>query len=240
MSNETYRPAKKLFYENASWYFSLAAAVTVFAFFPSYFSRLTVTDPAHHLHGITATLWLVLLIIQPLLYRTGRLRWHRSLGKISFLLVPLIIISALNMVHIMMIRKDDYPPIIPYQLAFIDFATLIQFLLFYTLAIRERKKIHLHARYMVCTVLGPLIPALTRLLFRIPLIDNFSKSLNISYLIIEITLVLLLLDDKRNGKIRFPYLLALALFIVQHLLMNVATEIPLWIELMDTFASMNI
>lgn len=131
MSNETYRSAKKLFYGNASWYFSLAAAVTVFAFFPSYFGRLTVTDTAHHLHGITAKLWLVHLI------------------------------------------------------------------------------------------------------------DNFSKSLNISYLIIEITLILLLLDDKHNGKIRFPYLLALALFIVQHLMMIVVRDIPLWIELMDAFAKLH-
>lgn len=239
MRNETYSTEKKLFYGNAFWYFILAAAVTVFAFFPSYFSKLTVTDPAHHLHGITATLWLILLIIQPLLYRAGKLKWHRLIGKISFLLVPLIIVSALNMVHIMIIRKDDFPPLIPYQLAFIDFVTLIQFLLFYILALKERRKIHLHARYMVCTVLGPLIPALTRLLFRIPGIDNFSKSLNISYFIIELVLILLLLDDKRSGKVRFPYLLALVLFTIQHLLMNIISEIPQWTELMDAFARLN-
>ncbi|HQT24647.1 hypothetical protein [Daejeonella sp.] len=231
---------RKIFYGNAYLYFILAAVVTIFAFFPSYFNRLTSTDDAHHFHGITATLWLVLLIIQPFLYKTGNLRWHRMIGKISFVLVPLIIISALNMVQIMLINKASYPPNIPDRLAFIDFATLVQFLLFYLLAIYKRKEIQLHARYMVCTVLGPLIPALTRLLFRFPGIDNFNKSLNISYIIIEVVLILLLLDDKRSGKIPLPYVLAIILFIVQHLLMNFVAEWEWWIKLMETFALLKI
>ncbi|MDP2413140.1 hypothetical protein [Daejeonella sp.] len=233
-------PNRKLFYGNAYLYFILAAVLTIFAFFPSYFNRLTSTDNAHHFHGITATLWLVLLIIQPFLYKTGNLKWHRRIGKLSFLLVPLIILSALNMVQIMLIRKDSFPPFVPYQLAFIDFVTLIQFLLFYILAIYKRKEIQLHARYIACTVLGPLIPALTRLLFQFPIINNFDKSLNISYIIIETVLVLLLLDDKRTGMIHLPYLLALVLFILQHLLMNFVSQWEFWIKIMDAFALMKI
>lgn len=230
----------KPFYRNAYLYFILAAAITVFAFLPSYFYRLTVTDSAHHFHGITATLWLILLIIQPYLYQAGKLKWHRMIGKISFILVPLIIISALNMVQIMLINQANYPPHTAYQLAFIDFVTLIQFLLFYILAIYKRKEIQLHARYMVCTVLGPLIPALTRLLFRIPYINNFDKSLNISYILIEIVLVLLILDDKKTGKIRLPYLLALFLFMLQHLLMSFASQWEWWTKIMDAFDNLKI
>lgn len=231
---------KKLLYRYSYLYFSLAAAVTVFAFFPSYFNRLRATDSAHHLHGITATLWLILLIIQPFLYQAGKLSWHRQFGKISFLLVPMIIISALNMVQIMMLSKDSYPPLIPYQLAFIDFTTLIQFLLFYILAIKKRRNIHLHARYMACTVLGPLIPALTRLLFRIPFVDNFNTALNISYILIEIVLILLLLDDKRTGKLRLPYVLAFILFALQHFIMNFISQSEWWTKLMDNFADLKI
>ena len=79
----------KLFYRNAYLYFILAAAVTIFAFFPSYFNRLTSTDNAHHFHS--------------------------------------------------------YPPLVPYQIAFIDFATLIQFMLFYLMAIYKHKEIQLHS-----------------------------------------------------------------------------------------------
>ncbi|WP_423127633.1 hypothetical protein [Gaoshiqia sp. Z1-71] len=225
----------KIFYGKAYLYFSVAAIVTVLAFFPSYFNRLTETDGAHHFHGITATLWILLLVVQPFLYQAGKFDWHRKLGKVSFVLVPLIIISALNMVHVML-SGDSYSPGLAYRLAFIDFFTLIQFLLFFLLAIVYRHNIQLHARYMACTVLGPMIPALTRLFFRIPLIDNFDKSLNASYILIDIVLLILLVDDKRSGKIRSPYVLAFILMAIQHVLMNFVAQWEWWRVLMDAFS----
>jgi len=228
------------FYSKAYLYFSLAAMVTVIAFFPSYFNRLKDTDSAHHFHGITATLWMLLLIIQPFIYKTGNIKLHRMVGKVSFILVPLIIVSALNMVHVMLLGKDHFPTFqLPYQFAFIDFFTLPVFLLFYSLAIIHRRDIQLHARYMAATVIGPLIPALTRLLFRFPFIDSFDKSLNLSYIIVEIVLVILLFDDKQSGKISLPYVLALVLFLVQHVLMNFAGQWHWWIAAMDAFSKMH-
>jgi len=229
---------KPLFYKNAWLYFALALVVTVVGFFPSYFNRLTTTDVAHHLHGITATLWMLLLIIQPLLYRTGTMKWHRALGRTSFVLVPLIFMSGLNMIHLMMMNKENYPPGIPYQLAFIDFTVLPLFILFFILAIFHRKNIQLHARYMVCTIIGPLIPAITRLLFIIPDVDSFDKSLNMSYVIMEIVILILLYDDWRSGKIRAPYVFALIVFSADHLLMNFASQWVWWRSMMDAFASL--
>lgn len=169
---------KKVFYKNAYLYFILAMLVTIVAFIPSYFTRLRETDTSHHFHGITATLWLLLFIVQPLLYRKVLMKWHRSIGKFSLLLAPLIVVGGLTMIHRMLLAKANYPPQLPYQLAFIDFFTLALFILFFVLAIVHRKNIQLHARYMVCTVLPPLIPALTRFLFLIPGIDSFNKSLS--------------------------------------------------------------
>jgi len=228
---------RNLFYKNAYLYFILAMLVTVVAFIPSYFTRLRETDTGHHFHGITATLWLLLFIVQPFLYRRGLIKWHRSIGKISFILVPLIVVGGLTMIHRMLLAKANYPPQLPYQLAFIDFFTLALFILFFALAMVHRKNIQLHARYMVCTVLGPLIPALTRFLFLIPGIDSFNKSLNMSYVLIELVLLLLLSDDKRSGKIRSPYIIAIGLFITQHVLMNFAKEWAWWRIAMDSFSS---
>lgn len=225
-----------LFYRNAYLYFILAAIITVFAFLPSYFLRLEKTDSQHHVHGIIAMLWISMLIIQPLLYRNGLMRLHKQIGKLSFILVPIFIFSGLTMVRAMLLVKDNYPPQLPYQLAFIDFFTLILFLGFYVLAIYYRRSVQLHARYMVCTVLGILIPAFTRFLFYFPFIDNFNKSLNASYLIVEVILLMLLFDDKRSGKIRAPYVIAMILFSIQHFLMNFAKDWVWWRQLMDAFS----
>lgn len=235
MQNQTY-PRARLFYSRAWIYFSLALLIILLGFFPSYFTKLDSTDKAHHFHGISATLWLCLLILQPLLYRLGLMQWHRILGWTSLVVVPLVIAGGLLMVHIMLSSMSVYPPDIPYQLAFIDFFVLSQFLLFYLLAIRNRKNTQLHARYMACTVFGPLIPAITRALFHIPVIDSFTKSLNISYILVEIALIILLFDDKRSGKIRTPYVLALILMAVQHILMNFIHRVSFWRTLMDGYA----
>lgn len=221
-------------YPHAYLYFLLAVGITVAAFFPSYFQRLSHTDTTHHFHGITATLWLFMLVIQPFLYKNGLLKWHRQLGKFSFLLAPLLVVSSFIMIRSMLLSKDNYPPIIPYQLAFIDFFTVSLFIYFYTSAIIYRGKLQLHARYMVCTVLGPLIPALTRFFFIfLPFIDSFNKSLNLSYVVVEIILLLLIRDDKRKGAIQRPYVVAMVLFVLQHLLMNFASGWTWWRSLMD-------
>ncbi|MEQ9414580.1 MAG: hypothetical protein RIF39_12155 [Cyclobacteriaceae bacterium] len=227
---------ERVFYKNAYFYFILAALVTVLAFMPSYFQRLDKTDAGHHLHGIAAMIWIIMMIAQPLLYRKKLMIWHKRIGKLSFVLVPVFIISGLNMVYAMLIAKDNYPPQLPYQLAFIDFFSLIMFLAFYVLAIFYRKNVQLHARYMVCTVLGILIPAITRFLFYFPFIDSFNKSLNVSYLIVEVILLMLLFDDKRSGKTRPPYVLAMVLFGIQHLLMNFAKGWEWWRLWMNVFS----
>ena len=115
------------FYKNAYLYFLLAFAVTVAGFWPSYFSRLTETGAAHHFHGITASLWMLILIAQPLLYRLNKMELHKFIGRSTFLLVPLLIIGGVIMMN-MMLNNERCGPL-AYQLAFIDLFVLLQFLL---------------------------------------------------------------------------------------------------------------
>lgn len=89
---------------------------------------------------------------------------------------------------------------------------------------------------MACTVFGVLIPALARLLRIVPGITTFSQTLHISYILVEVTILLLILDDKRKGKIRLPYVLALVFMIIQHLTMHFAAEWKWWRSLMDLYA----
>src|SRR5262245_56491274 len=57
--------------------------------FPNFINK-TVTI---HVHGILLMTWLVLLVVQPLLINTGRAKLHRTIGQVSYVLGPLIIIS---------------------------------------------------------------------------------------------------------------------------------------------------
>lgn len=225
------------FYSRAYLYFLLAFAVTVAGFWPSYFSRLGETGAAHHFHGITASLWMLILIIQPLLYRLNKMKLHRMVGRSTFLVVPLVVIGGVMMMHIML-SNPAYGPL-AYRLAFIDLFVLIQFVLFYVLAIKNVRDTQYHARYMACTIFGPLIPALTRLLFHVPWVDSFGKSLHVSYLLINVVLLLLIFDDKRKGKVRLPYVMAFGLMVTQQIMMHFAAEWDWWRALMDLFTGVS-
>jgi hypothetical protein len=228
---------KFILYPYASWFFALAMLITWVGFSTTYFARLGASTAYHHVHGATAGLWIALLIVQPLLYKYGKLKLHRKLGWIaSIILIPLLVLGGLKMIQMMIQRQDFYPPGEVYRLSFIDFYSLIQFLLFLGLSLYHGKRIHLHARYMACTVLTLLPPAITRLLFFVPFLDTFTKTLNVSFACVEITVLVLILDDKKNGSFRKPYFFALVIFGLLHLLMNFAGGWAFWKSLMDGYA----
>ena len=61
----------------------VAILVTLGGFWPTFFSRLDEVDAAHMLHGMLATGWLVLVLVQASLIGIRKPRWHRVLGWLS-------------------------------------------------------------------------------------------------------------------------------------------------------------
>lgn len=231
---------KKPLYGNAPWYFGFGLLIILAGFYNSFLMQFGTTDNRHQFHGLAALSWMLLLIVQPLLTAKGTLKWHRVLGKISFVLVPFVILSVCIMEQTMIASKAHYPPNSVYQLAFVDFLSLIQFLYFYVMAIVSRRKIQEHARYMAATVFIFIIPGLGRLLFLIPAINSFNRTLNVSYFLTELALLALIWDDHRSGKIRKPYVIALVMFGVQHVLLNFIVGYQPWEKVMDAYAGMSI
>ena len=235
--NSAANPFRQKLYPNAHWYFALAIVVTWIGFSTSYFTRLTKTDIFHHIHGATAGLWMATLVAQPLWYQYGYIELHRKSGRLAvYLIVPLLVLGGMEMMRLMVKGQANYPPGSVYQLAWIDACSLVVFPSFVVLSLLKAKKVQVHARYMACTVLVLLPPAITRLLFFIPWFDSFTKALNGSYVPIYLTLLLLLADDRRTGGIRRPYVIAFILFIVMQLSMNFAGGWLWWQHALNAFA----
>jgi uncharacterized membrane protein len=230
---ETSSTTAPVFYSHAWLYFLLAMAVIIAGFVPSFFTKLPTTDAWHHLHGMTATAWLTLLVVQPFLYRRGNLKLHRKLGKISYLLVPMLAIGGTKMIQLMIQRRMEYPPLEAYRLAFIDTVSLIFFITFFVLAIQHVRTTALHARYLASTVILLLPPGLGRLLFNtIPAVNTFSIDLHICFVIMELAILLLLLDDKRrDGHFSKPYLQLAAVVVGIHLCLPFVSNWSWWQQL---------
>ncbi|VXD16337.1 hypothetical protein [Marinoscillum sp. 108] len=145
--------------------FSLFFVMAVVAFWGSYFARLTAqTDYRLHAHGIGMILWCMLLITQAYLIRTHRRGLHKRLGWLSYLLIPYIVFTTLNLIHFQMRGLDRVTNLPMYALALIINAIIV-FVIIYGLAIYHRKRPLVHARYMLATIFPMFTPVTDRLIY---------------------------------------------------------------------------
>ena len=228
--------ANSKFYNNVHLYLGLGLIIVFLGFSQSYFGRLGETTTPYHVHGISATLWMIILIIQPYLYRSNRLKLHKYLGWSTIILVPTILFGGFEMMKLMIQNQENYPPNIVYRLAFIDAVTLIGFGVLYVLAIYFRKNLKLHARFMVSTIFGPLNPALTRVFFILGLASSFDQSLTYSYLVIEMVLLLVIWKERYSEEMRYTYLPVFIFTVLHHILMYFAGDWDWWVSTMNKLA----
>ena len=223
----------------ASYYFGLALIVTWVGFSQSYFVRLNQVSIYHHIHGALAGAWILVLIIQPILYQKGKLELHRKLGRLAgYLIFPLLLLGGLKMIHSMLNSADAYPPGAVTRLAFLDFVSIILLIYFFYQGISKAKQLQLHARNMSMTVLIMLPPAIARMLFLIPWFDSFDKTLNAAYGIIVLILVILLLDDHKKGKIYPIYLMGILGVAFMLISQNLVGDWHWWANWMAAFAGL--
>lgn len=223
-------------YFRSPWYFTLLLLVAVVGFFPSYFARLGEAKALHHFHAIAATAWLLLLITQGYLMRTRRVALHRALGRTSLVIVPLFLVSGLFIVHDMLTRDSNFARTFGPRLSFVDLSTLAWFAFAYVMALRYRKTMALHARFMVSTALPLLPPALSRLLG--PMVHSFDLAFHLSYLAAELVTIALLLHDRQSGKMRAPFLLLFALLVLQQASYHYAMDFGPWQALVGWIRSL--
>ncbi|HJV91642.1 MAG TPA: hypothetical protein VJ623_15125 [Holophagaceae bacterium] len=185
-------------------------------FTPSYFAVLRTTDGVHHFHGLTATAWLVLLVLQSWLFKTQKLAWHRRLGRLSLALVPLFLLSGGLVVRTMLQARNGFNLAFGPRLAAVDVIALFTFASAYALALRHRHELKRHARWMISTALLVLPPALARLLPPMLGLASFETAFHSSFLLTELAVgVLLVQDRKEPWKVRAPYLALLASLLLQ-------------------------
>jgi len=150
-------------FKNVIFYFIALLVILVVGFWNSYFSKfLGDITFEQHFHGIAMLLWVFLLISQAWLIRGSNYTVHRKLGKTSFVLAPIVFISAILVTLDALFKRQD--PMAENALSFFWFGSFLAglFAMLYGLAIYHRKIRQLHSRYMISTALVFLVPGLTR------------------------------------------------------------------------------
>jgi uncharacterized membrane protein YozB (DUF420 family) len=170
-----------------------------------------------HFHGAMLMSWFLLLIIQPLLIRFKKNKIHRNLGKVSYLLAPLVCYSIFLVTRMVYLREIKSRPMesVLGQLS-LDIPTIFIFGLFFALAMINRKDAAVHMRYMIATSLLMIGPGLGRALIIFGGLP-FPTSVSLVFYISEIIAVLFLLNDVRKGNNVKPFLTITIILILNHL-----------------------
>lgn len=227
-------------YPHAQWYFLLALGITWLGFSRTYFAVIRTEPLLHHIHGALMGGWIVLLVVQPMLYQRGNLQLHRALGRWGvYLLMPAIVVCGALMDR-RMIQMHNAPPFVIDQLSFLDLASLVVFPALVMLSVYYANSLQLHARFIVCTVLLLIPPALTRALFFVPSMNSFQVNVNTSEALVIMVVLVLIVGDQRRGKIWAPYPVAVVVFAAMTVASNYAKQWAWWHALSSWIAGAQI
>jgi hypothetical protein len=205
-------------YKLISLFFVIILAIVVLGFYKTYFGLFPTFNNVtniQHLHGLLFLLWFLMLTVQPLLIKKGQYEWHRIIGKASYFLVPLIVIS------IFYIAKEYYDTAqLPLNQKitnlYVPFYQIFNFVTLYLLAIHYRKRSSYHMRYMIATSLAVYGAALKRLFINFMGVSGPNAFLY-TFLVSDLILIGFIMYDWRHKQSYKPYIVALVILFTTQL-----------------------
>ena len=180
-----------------------------------------------HFHGAMMMGWLIMLLVQPILILAGKFELHRLLGRASYLLAPLVLVSMywISQFRYKGILESSGQAAALAHLA-LNFPNIVFFAVLYLLAIFYKHRTELHMRFMVSTLFVLVGPGLARALMgqmHFSLLDAVNVVRTITPVI---TGVITIVDSVRTKRIS-PFALVFG-FMVLHTILWDFRETPFW------------
>ncbi|HZF93721.1 MAG TPA: hypothetical protein VEZ20_02495 [Allosphingosinicella sp.] len=232
--------AKPRLYLSAGWWAAALLLLSVVAFWPNYVTKLPFEAELFvHLHAAGVVLWMAMLIAQPWLIGRGKRPLHKKIGRISYVLVPYIVVSSLLLAH------QRTSALAPAQFEefghslYLPFGAVLTFAAAWGLAIAYRREPFLHGRYMVGTVFSLVDPVVARLLmFYTSLKPDDTTYALIGFGIADLTILLLLWLDRKEPRGRTAWLVLLPLYLVVHIGWFTLARTDAWLALCRGFVAL--
>lgn len=215
-------------FDKSGFYFIGLLFISFLGFWKSYFSKFFDGSMDYsgyfHFHAVMMLLWTAMLITQPILIRQKKFVLHRLIGKASYVVMPLVLISVLLILNA---RLKGVPVeeitftrnIFPIR----DFWFLI---ILFTIAIVYKNNIHIHARAMVATGIVFIEPSLAR----------FIGSPVLAVMLITLITLSILDRKQKTGRWIFPGMLIV--YIISYTIRIFEPRIPLLDSFVQWYAAL--
>ena len=225
---------KKIRFEKSGYYFIGLVVLVILGFWPTYLSKYfdgTANFNFYfHFHALMASLWILLLIVQPVLIKKKKLNIHRKIGKLSYILIPLLFASVILLKHYRIEGKITEGLGASLWLQVKD---LIIIGIMFTIAMLNKNNIQIHARAMIATGIVFIEPTLGRFIILTLLPEpNFILGLAITVVIMYLLIISLLIIERNQTSGRWVFPLLLLLYLLFHYFIFFQVSFPFW----DAFA----
>jgi hypothetical protein len=226
-------------YRHANYFMALVLVVLVTGFWNSYFRPIADVPTAFHVHAVTATSWVILLMIQNWAIHNGHRALHRAGGMLSLFLFPFLITGFVMIINV---TAADYGASTRPNDSFLgpSFAlsmlfAILAYVVLYFKALRNRRNVRLHAGYMLTTPLvlfeSPFSRVMLTYLPFLVFTDSEFPQRVLDAIVISMGMAIafalvMYLRDRKSG---IPFLVAAGLMSLQAVSMYAGTNIE-WVR----------
>ncbi|MFL6861938.1 MAG: hypothetical protein ACJ8DZ_02950 [Allosphingosinicella sp.] len=221
-------------YPRAPYYMLAVIGVIVIGFWPSYFAVAGTSPWQFHAHGMAASLWVLMVTAQSwTAHRKVQLPLHRAVGKASLLLFPFLIAGLAAIIDR---QGRDYvagdPVNLLYGPGFLA-GTMVAMAAYVTVfyrALKHRRKVWVHAGYMLSTPLILFESPFSRVLtlhvpgFTIHGPADFPRIMSSILWSMALELAIIAVIWWRVGERARPFLVTAGLILVEMIVMAFASD----------------
>jgi len=226
-----------------SWlitFFTAAVIVSLAGFFNSYIRFFPAAGKfpfAIHIHFIAFVFWFALLLVQPLLVRRKNYRLHRKLGRLSYFIAPVLVITMLWLISNRFQREW---PVFRSEASITLLAGILDTILFsgcYIIAMRSRHNVRWHVAFLIGATLVILNPGLSRLLNQVKPGIGLLAAVLLPFLI-PLTIVLVEKIHYKRPVCKSPYMLFTGLWFMEVFLFMTLPKTGCWMQLVENLQSL--
>lgn len=230
-------------YRGASLPVAVLLAAATYVFWPGFLARLGEYGFAHHLHGVTAFAWMLLLIAQSILVDRREIAWHRRLGRVALVLIPLFTAANFMVVHELAASPRKFAQVFGAPLVFVDLVSAFAFAGFCWAALAHRRDPRLHGGFLLATSALLVMAVVTRIevffaddgpLGGRPFPEQFTLAFDLSMVLVLSFAAVLAWRHRRRAR---PFVALGGVTIVQWLGFHFAADAAVWRGAVDTIAA---
>lgn len=153
------------------YFFVFLLLISIAGFYKTYLVKFPNFDGftwAHHFHGAVMLTWVLMLIAQPIFIRTKNFRLHSIVGKASYIVFPLLILSFFLVARASYFRNLKANGEVEALAGMTNgIADIFYISILYGFGIYYKKKTSFHLRFFACIGLMILGPGLGRFMIAV-------------------------------------------------------------------------